>query len=322
MDRHQLHGGRVGVEAAGALGAAAGRALGDLAAQPGQQSRPGRAARVSADLVQRLADVAQVGEPPLAADPGRARARAAPRRSPPRAPRRRRACANTSAQARSVSATSSVRSSPPASSSRGGVPEEAGERGGPDPRAAVRLLERLEQGQPLDRRGRSRTRCRHRRSPPGRRPRAAPAGPRPEVVVAVARSRRRRAARADGPRTAHPTRAGRGRRARGRGAMWGRTWPTSSGLLPPLAERRSRRTHPQPERRVTRRAGEPGLLVVGLDVVHDDPLVAERGAGEHASGSESSSGCVAAPVDGQRLLRGRGLGAARRYVVTSPPRNA
>ena len=69
MDRHELHGGGVGVEAAGAFGPTAGPALGDLFAQPGQQ-RDQAVPLNEGDLVQRLADVAQVGEPALTADLG------------------------------------------------------------------------------------------------------------------------------------------------------------------------------------------------------------------------------------------------------------
>ena len=52
---------------------------------------PARAARAERHLVQRLADVAQVGEPPLAADLGEHPRRAGRRRPRPRAPRRPRA---------------------------------------------------------------------------------------------------------------------------------------------------------------------------------------------------------------------------------------
>ena len=87
MDRHQLHGGGVGVEAAGAFGAAAGPALGDLLAQPGQQ-RDQAVPLGEGHLVERLADVAQVGEPALAADLGQHPRREPARRSRPRARRR------------------------------------------------------------------------------------------------------------------------------------------------------------------------------------------------------------------------------------------
>ena len=87
VDRHQLHGGGVGVEPPGALGAAAGAALGDLLAQPGQQ-RDQAVPLGEGDLVQRLADVAQVGEAALAADLGEHPRREPARRSRPRARRR------------------------------------------------------------------------------------------------------------------------------------------------------------------------------------------------------------------------------------------
>ena len=91
VDRHQLHGRGVGVEATGAFGAAAGPALGDLLAQPGQQGdQP--VALGEGDLVERLADVAQVGEPALAADLGQHPRGQPARRWRPRPPRRRRGC--------------------------------------------------------------------------------------------------------------------------------------------------------------------------------------------------------------------------------------
>ena len=78
VDRHQLDGGGVGVEPAGALGAAAGRGprLTWPRSQVSSATSPSRSVR--RDLVQRLADVAQVGELPLAADPRRAPAPAGP----------------------------------------------------------------------------------------------------------------------------------------------------------------------------------------------------------------------------------------------------
>ena len=69
VDRHQLDGGGVAVETAGALQPAAGAALGDLLAQPGQQ-RDQAVPLGERGLVQGLADVPQVGQPPLAADLG------------------------------------------------------------------------------------------------------------------------------------------------------------------------------------------------------------------------------------------------------------
>jgi hypothetical protein len=76
--------------------------------------------------------------------------------------------------------------------------------------------------------------------------------------------------------------------------------------------------HPKPERRVVRRPGEPAALVVGLDVVHDDPLVAELRAAEHGL-ERREQRAVAAPVGGQRLLRGGGAGGleVRRDVTAA-----
>ena len=68
MDGHQLHRRSVGVEPPGALGGDLELVVGDLLAQPAEQ--PDDAEPVlDADAVQRLADVADVGERALAADP-------------------------------------------------------------------------------------------------------------------------------------------------------------------------------------------------------------------------------------------------------------
>ena len=69
VDGDQLHGRGVGVEAAGALGGDLELLVGDLLAQPGRAARPGPSRSLGADPQQRLADVAQVGEGALAADP-------------------------------------------------------------------------------------------------------------------------------------------------------------------------------------------------------------------------------------------------------------
>ena len=88
--------------------------------------------------------------------------------------------------------------------------------------------------------------------------------------------------------------------------MWGRTWPTVSIALPRAAELLAAHDA-HPERRRRRRADQPALVVVGRDVAHHDPVVAERGAGEQPlEGVEQR--LVAAPVDRQRLLHGGGVG--------------
>ena len=148
-------------------------------------------------LVERLADVAQVGEQPLSADAAQHAARQARARSRPPAPLRHPGSPKTSAHERSVSATSSVSSSPPAVELLGGTAEEAGQRRRPDPCAAVGLLQPLEQQQPLVGRRRWRRRCRRRRSRRGPRPPAAPPGP-PRGRRGGRRSRRRREARGVG----------------------------------------------------------------------------------------------------------------------------
>ena len=174
VDRHQLHGGRVAVETAGALEPAAGAALADLLAQPGQQ-RDQAVPLGQRDLVQGLADVPQVGEPPVAADLGQHPGRqagdarrlhhggqaAAAEQLEPRPQRLGDLVGEVVAAGVEVG---------------GGVAEEAGQRGRPHAGAAVRLLERLEQRQPVGRRPGSRRRCRHRRSRRGRRRRAARPG--------------------------------------------------------------------------------------------------------------------------------------------------
>ncbi len=62
---------------------------------------------------------------------------------------------------------------------------------------------------------------------------------------------------------------------------------------------------PQPERRLVGRTREPGPVVVGGDVVHHDPLVAERRSAQRRL-ERLQQRPVAAPVDRERLLGRRG----------------
>ena len=165
-----------------------------------------------------------------------------------------------SAHSRSVSATPSVSSSPPSARLGGGLAEEHRGRRGPDQPAAVRLLEGLEQAQPVvrGRRGEDVGVAGVDGRDPGRRQRVA-AGPR--VAVAPRRSRRRRRRRPGGRRTSRPqassalTSAARSRAmcvADRRPSGWCGC-RVSPNCLPGH--------HPQPERRrcaARRRAGVPG----------------------------------------------------------------
>ena len=123
----------------------------DTCARSQVSSETGPCRSVERHLVQRLADVAQVGEPAVATDLAPAPARAG----------------RPTLAASSTAATPRWREELDPGAQRlgdlvgevvaarvellGGVAEEAGERRRPDPRAAVRLLERLQQGQPLER---------------------------------------------------------------------------------------------------------------------------------------------------------------------------
>ena len=148
VDRHQLHGGGVGVEAAGALGGDLELVVGDLRAQPAQQRRRRRAARRRSP-----------GAAPRRCGAGRSAVRSPPTRpstravSPPTTaisstaatPR----AARTSASVRTRSASASVSVVAAGVELGRGAAEEGGQRRGPHPVGAVGLLERLEQGQPL-----------------------------------------------------------------------------------------------------------------------------------------------------------------------------
>ena len=70
------------------------------------------------------------------------------------------------------------------------------------------------------------------------------------------------------------------------------------------------RDHPQPERVVARGAGQPAALMVGLNLVHDDLGTAELGAAEHHLQPFDQSG-IAAPVGAEGLLVARGLRGAQ-----------
>ena len=70
------------------------------------------------------------------------------------------------------------------------------------------------------------------------------------------------------------------------------------------------RHHPQPQRGVDRRAAQPAAAVRGLDRVHRDPRVAQRGAAEHRV-QRVEQRRVAAPVAGQRGVPVGGLGGRR-----------
>ena len=125
VDGDQLDGRGVGVEAAGALGGDLELLVGDLLAQPGEQSDQAHPL-LGADPQQGLADVAQVGEGALAADaaqhPGGESLDG----------RHLHHCRDAApgedvGQDADPGGRSSVRSSPPASSDRGGVAEEGRE---------------------------------------------------------------------------------------------------------------------------------------------------------------------------------------------------
>ena len=150
VDRDQLHCLRVGVEPSGALDAAARAALGHLLAQPAQQGDHAQVVALG-HLVQRLADVAQVGEPALPAHLGQDPPRQAAGRGGLEDGRDPAGAEHLDPRAQPV--CDLVREVVAAAVELGGgVPEEAGQRRRPDPGAAMRLLESLEQRQPLHRR--------------------------------------------------------------------------------------------------------------------------------------------------------------------------
>ncbi len=201
VDGHQLDRGGVGVEPSGPLGTPPGAALGHLLAQPGQQRHHAEAVALG-HLVECLADVAQVGEPAFAADLGQhpagqtAGVRRLEHRGDP-AP-----AEDLGPGPQPVGHLVGEVVTPPVELG-GRVTEEAGQCGGPDPGAAVRLLERLEQGQPLHG-GRGGEDAAapgdHRRHPHASRARR---GPRPGRR-ACSRSPPRRPARSAVLRTSHP----------------------------------------------------------------------------------------------------------------------
>ena len=148
MDGDELDGGGVGVEPPGALQPPSRAALGDLLAQPGQQG--GQALALGqGHLVERLADVPKVGQAAVAAHLGEH-------------PRGQAALGRGLEDRRHAADGEQLDPGPqrlgdlvgevvaPFVDLGGRVAEEAGERRGPDPDAAVRLLERLDQRQPLD----------------------------------------------------------------------------------------------------------------------------------------------------------------------------
>ncbi len=185
----------------------------------------------------------------------------------------------------------------------GGVADEAGERRGPHARAAVRLLEGLEQREPLDRRGggEDAAAARDDRRHPHLEQRLLRRG---EVGVAVAddgdvlglerlaverRTRVEQPADVEGEVArdvrAHVVDGQRGPRA------------LAEGVAP---------HGPQPQRRAHRGADQPAVAVVGLDRTDHDALGPELGAGEQLLEGRQQAG-VAAPVDRQGLA-GRGGG--------------
>ena len=263
------------------------------------------------DLVQGLADVPQVGEPPVAADlgqhPGRQAGDArrlhhggqatAAEQLEPRPQRLGDLVGEVVAAGVEVG---------------GGVAEEAGQRGGPHAGAAVRLLEGLEQRQPVATRR--------------RREDAAATGDHAgdadveerglrvgEVGVAVADDRD--VARPHGA----PVERGAGVEQAAyvvgevardpRPYLGHRQQPGSPrDVLPP--------DHAHPER--VAGPDQAALGVVGLDVADHDPLVAERGPAQQLLHRREQRR-VAAPVDRQRLLgrRGGGRGEVRRDVAAA-----
>ena len=298
MDRDDLHGGGVAVEPAGALaGGDPRRSSRSHSSSAGQPE-----ALAAAGLVQRLGDVAQVGQQPLAADraehPGGQPAllgrleqggHPAPAQQQRPAPQR--------------SATSSVSSSPPASSSARVSPEERRERGGAHPAGPVRLLERLEQGQPLVAGRRGQQLGRRRRRPPGCRARRARAGPAPPARALADEDRD--VAR---PRSvAVPGRVGGEQGGDVGGAVGG-------DVLAGVVGRGSVAAWPS-RKPVARAPAGPGTAPAcgaptsrlpawaAVDVAHDDPRVTERRAAQHHL-EPLDQRRVAAPVgaEGRRVV--------------------
>ena len=310
VDRHQLDGGRVAVETAGALQATAGAALGHLLAQPGQQ-RDQPVPLGEGGLVQGLADVAQVGQPAVAAHlgqhPGRqpgdarglhhGRQPTAAEQLQPRPQRLGHLVGEVVAARVEVG---------------GGVPEEAGQRGRAHPGAAMRLLEGLQQRQPLDGRrgGEHAAAARDHAGDTDLLERGLGVG---EVGVAIA----------DHRDVAGPHRPPVERRALVEQAAYvvGEVARDPRAHLPHCQQPGPARhvlptDHAHPERMT--RPDQPTLGVMRLDVADHDPFVAERGAAEQLL-QRRVQHCVAAPVHRQGLLgrRGGGRGEVGRDVAAA-----
>ena len=268
-------------------------------------ARRGRAARRCATSCSACADVAQVGEQPLAADAASTRAGSpavarrlehgghAPRCAKQLRPvaqrarrpvgrgrrHRRRASAavrpkkhvRAAARTRAVRCGCSSASSSASHSSAAGVREHAA-TAGDDGRA---------------RRGRRRACCDRRRS-------ALRIGDAPRRRAAASGSPVEGGAGGEQPRDVA---------APGRVRCAARTCATV-GWRPGSTPRTSSRIT-RSRNGAGRRADQPAARVVRLDVADHDPLVAQRGAAEHRW-SASTQGGVAAPVDGEGLPGGRG----------------
>ncbi len=249
--------------------------------------------------MQRLADVAQVGEPAVAADLAQHPGREPGGRGGLQDGGHAAAGDDVDPPAQRLGDVVGEVVAPRVEVGRG-VAEEAGERGGPHPRAAVRLLQRLQQREPLDG-GRGGEHA----AATGDHGRHSHLGQRllrgGEVGVAVADdgdvATLERAAVEGRPGVEQPADVER---------------EVAGDERPHLAdgERGPRRAaelvaadRPQPQRRRDRRALQPALAVVGGDRPDDDPRVAELGAVEQLLERVEQAG-VAAPVDGERLSRG------------------
>ena len=160
-----------------------------------------------------------------------------------------------------------------------GLAEEHRRRGGAHHPGAVRLVERLQQRQPIV----GGLRLEHvgvagvdRRNPGvGQRPVAGRARP-CAVSTITAMSR----ARSGWPSKVAPLASSAPMSAARSAPMCCAQLVDREVLCPAAAERGSSH-HAQPERVVARRTGQPMTLVLSLDVVHDDRGVAEFGAAQH-----------------------------------------
>ncbi len=249
------------------------------------------------DLVQRLADVAQVGEASFAADLAEH-----PRGQP------------------GGGGDLDDRGDPAGGDELGPVPQglghlvgqpvtplvdlagraaqEAGQRRRPHPGAAVRLLEALEQGEPLDGGGGGEDAAA-----------ARDHGGHPHLEQRLLRGLEVGVAVADDGDVARLELAALERGTRGeqpayvegevaRDVRTHRTDGQRGGVA--LAERLAPHDA-QPQRHRGRGTDEAGLPVVGGHLVDDDPVVAELGA-DHQLLERGEQALVAAPVDGQGLL--------------------